>query len=60
MPVLSIVMGDLQTYFFFNVHTTRSLRSGFGPTFLFPTATDNSIGADKWALGKSLKGNQDQ
>lgn len=44
-------LGDLKTFFFFNIHTARSIRSGFGPVFLVPTATDNSIGADKWALG---------
>ncbi|NLL13252.1 MAG: neuromedin U [Fibrobacter sp.] len=47
-------LGDLKTFFFFNVHTARSIRSGFGPVFLIPTATDNSIGADKWALGPAV------
>lgn len=47
-------LGDMKTFFYFNTHTTGPLRIGFGPTFLVPSATDNSLGADKWALGPAV------
>ncbi len=47
-------LGDLRTFFYFNTHTAKPFRYGFGPVFLIPTATGNSLGADKWALGPAL------
>lgn len=49
-------LGDItQTFFFAPSKMTESgVTWGFGPAFLFPTATDDVLGAEKWAAGPSL------
>ncbi|NLW31052.1 MAG: neuromedin U [Fibrobacter sp.] len=47
-------LGDVTTAFYFNQRTYQPFVWGIGPTFLFPTATDNSLGADKWGVGASV------
>lgn len=47
-------LGDTTFTAFFSPADSVKLTWGVGPVFLFPTATDDAIGADKWGLGPSL------
>lgn len=49
-------LGDvLQSFFFSPVEpTSGGWIWGVGPAFLLPTATDDLLGSDKWALGPSV------
>ena len=40
----------------FSNHTKPPWIFGFGPTFMFPTATDEALGTEKWAVGPSVLG----
>ncbi len=49
-------LADMQTQFYFVPAATvptalGDLTWGVGPTFQFPTATDSSLGSEKWAAG---------
>ncbi|MCZ6672688.1 MAG: transporter, partial [Verrucomicrobia bacterium] len=46
-------LGDtFQSFFFSPVQpTSKGFLWGVGPTILFPTATDDLLGSEKWALG---------
>lgn len=47
-------LGDLSATFYLNQRAAGPLVWGIGPTFLFPTATDDDIGSDKWGVGASI------
>jgi len=47
-------LGDIKTTLFFSPAKPRKLTWGVGPTFSFPTATDEVLGTDKWSAGASL------
>jgi hypothetical protein len=49
-------LGDLKTIFYFNPQTQNPFRWGVGPTIFIPTATKNTLGADKWGIGPALVG----
>lgn len=49
-------LGDLTASFYLNQVSKRPLVWGVGPVFLFPTATSDALGADKWGIGASLIG----
>ena len=44
-------LGDLNTTAFFSPSKASSLTWGVGPTFILPTATDDTLGPDKWSGG---------
>ncbi len=46
-------LGDITFTAFLSPANAGKLIWGVGPVFLFPTATDNVLGADKWGLGPS-------
>lgn len=46
-------LGDVQFTAFFSPNDTKTITWGIGPVFRFPTATDSSLGADKWSAGIS-------
>jgi hypothetical protein len=48
-------LGDVATSMFFCPQYRKHIW-GIGPAFLFPTATDDSLGAQKWAAGPNLVG----
>lgn len=48
-------MGDiLQTFFFSPSDQIKGWTIGAGPAILYPTATDDFLGGEKWALGPSI------
>ena len=47
-------LGDLNPTFFLSPAKPHKLIWGVGPTFLFPTATDNVLGQGKWSAGPSI------
>ena len=48
-------LGDINMSLFFSPRSASDdFVWGAGPVFLFPTATDSLLGADKWAAGPSL------
>ena len=44
-------LGDVQTSLFFSPAKPGAFIWGLGPVFQFPTATDESLGTEKWAAG---------
>lgn len=44
-------LGDINPTFFLVPAKTGSFVWGIGPTFTMPTATDKSLGSDKWSAG---------
>lgn len=46
-------IGDASFSAFFSPSAPSSVTWGVGPIFLLPTATDNTLGADKWGSGIS-------
>jgi hypothetical protein len=47
-------LGDItQTFFFAPSHASSGIIWGVGPVFLWPTATDTTLGARKWGAGPS-------
>jgi len=46
-------LGDTTFTAFFSPADSGSLTWGAGPVFLLPTATDDTLGADKWGAGAS-------
>ena len=44
-------IGDLQHTILLSPTTGRSVIWGLGPTFGFPTATDDQLGSEKWLMG---------
>jgi len=53
----SFGLGDIEyTAFFARDESKRALKSigGIGPTFIFPTATDDRMGLGKWSIGPTL------
>jgi hypothetical protein len=46
-------LGNFNPSFFFTTEVTTDLMVGVGPTLLLPTATDKSLGVDKWGAGPS-------
>jgi hypothetical protein len=46
-------LGDITFTAFLSPANAGKLIWGVGPVFLFPTATDDVLGADKWGLGPS-------
>jgi len=44
-------LGDLNFTAFFSPSKASSLTWGVGPTLIVPTATDDTLGADKWSGG---------
>ena len=46
-------LGDATLSLFFSPLTSGSVTWGVGPMFLFPTATDSLLGAEKWGAGPS-------
>jgi hypothetical protein len=49
-------LGDTTLSAFFSPTEAAKLTWGVGPIFLFPTATDESLGSDKWGGGLSAVG----
>lgn len=49
-------LGDTILMTSFSNQTTPPWVFGFGPTFMFPTATDDALGTEKWAVGPSVLG----
>jgi hypothetical protein len=49
-------LGDINVSFFFSPNSEGDFTWGAGPVFLFPSATDNSLGAEKWAAGPTAVG----
>ena len=47
-------LGDVNPTFFLSPAHPGKLIWGLGPTFLFPTATDPTLGQGKWGAGPSL------
>jgi hypothetical protein len=47
-------LGDLNPSFFLSPAHPGKLIWGVGPTFLFPTATDRTLGQGKWGTGPSV------
>ncbi|MBD3243100.1 MAG: hypothetical protein GF331_21090 [Chitinivibrionales bacterium] len=47
-------LGDLRATVFFAWPVTREVIWGFGPRVVVPTATDATLGRDKWVLGVTL------
>ncbi|MFC1825584.1 neuromedin U [Thermodesulfobacteriota bacterium] len=47
-------LGDITFSAFFSPKGSPKLTWGVGPIFLFPSATDDALGADKWGAGASL------
>lgn len=47
-------LGDTTFTAFLSPHKPGKMIWGIGPVFLFPTATDDVLGADKWGAGPSL------
>jgi hypothetical protein len=47
-------LGDIKTTLFFSPAKPGKLTWGVGPTFSFPTATDEVLGTEKWSAGASL------
>ncbi|MBW1825539.1 MAG: transporter, partial [Deltaproteobacteria bacterium] len=46
-------LGDTTFTGFFSPKDSSKLTWGVGPVFLIPTATDNTLGSDKWGAGAS-------
>jgi len=46
--------GDMNPTFFFSPANPGKLIWGVGPAFVFPTATDPSLGQGKWSIGPSF------
>jgi hypothetical protein len=46
-------LGDTTFTGFFSPKESSKLTWGVGPVFLIPTATDNTLGSDKWGAGAS-------
>jgi len=44
-------LGDLTSSFFFTPPPFGDLMVGVGPVFQFPTATDRTLGLEKWSIG---------
>lgn len=53
-------LGDLRLSALLNPQTNSPLKWGIGPSFLFPTATDNALGADQWGIGPAIVGEYNQ
>lgn len=47
-------LGDTTFTGFFSPKGSAKLTWGIGPVFLFPTATDDALGSDKWGAGASV------
>ena len=47
-------LGDLQYTAFFAPAKPAPVIWGFGPVFRFPTATDSTLGSEKWSMGPSF------
>ena len=47
-------LGDLNFTAFFTPKQPGKVMVGAGPVFLFPTATDEVLGTDKWSIGPSI------
>jgi hypothetical protein len=47
-------MGDITFSAFFSSKGSGKLTWGAGPVFLFPSATDSALGANKWGTGPSV------
>lgn len=47
-------LGDMNPTFFLSPHKPKKLIWGIGPSFLFPTATDDVLGQKKWGVGPSV------
>ena len=47
-------LGDTTVTGFFSPKDSSKLIWGVGPTFLIPTATDDTLGSDKWGAGASV------
>ncbi len=47
-------LGDITFSAFFSPKDSPKLTWGVGPILLFPTATDDALGSDKWGAGASL------
>ena len=47
-------LGDTTFTGFFSPKKSKKLTWGVGPVFLFPTATDDALGSDKWGAGASV------
>ena len=44
-------LGDVLQSFFLSPKSSEPFIWGAGPVFLFPTATDDSLGAERWGMG---------
>jgi hypothetical protein len=44
-------LGDINPQFYFSPITKSKITWGIGPTFVLPTATDQSLGQGKWSAG---------
>jgi hypothetical protein len=49
-------LGDINVSFFLSPNTDSAFTWGAGPVFLLSTATDSSLGAEKWAAGPTAVG----
>jgi len=49
-------LGDIQQALFFSPRQPASFIWGAGPIFMLPTATDDRLGAEKWAAGPAAVG----
>jgi hypothetical protein len=47
-------LGDISSTFFVMPRSSRFAIFGVGPTVSFPTATDETLGTEKWGLGPSV------
>ncbi len=50
-PEISNGLSDTAVQLFFTPEKTGKFFWGIGPSFLFPTATDETIGTEKWSAG---------
>jgi len=47
-------LGDISSTFFLMPRSSRFAIFGIGPTVSFPTATDETLGTEKWRVGPSV------
>ena len=47
-------LGDISSTFFLMPRSSRFAIFGIGPTISFPTATDETLGTEKWRVGPSV------
>ena len=50
-----MALGDIQEDILFSQTNTGNIYAGFGPVFLFPTASTPRYGSEKWGIGPAMQ-----